>query len=251
MPTWRAGGVPAEPIGARILPKDGSFEFRNVPPGEYVVQASRGRTNRWTEGEFAALPVEVSGVDVNDLVVQTSNGSAVSGRISLTRSTGRKFHHPLDRHHRGAVRSGSVAAGRLGRRQHLADWQFRMAGLYGPRRLIASRIPAGWALEEIRVAGSDATDRPLPFGRADQSLTDVEIIFSDRVSWLSGSVTDDGNRAVRGAHVIVFGRPRTMVSRVAISTRGDCRRTGNLRHRGVAVRLVLRDHAGAGVRRGP
>jgi hypothetical protein len=90
----------------------------------------------------------------------------------------------------------------------LPDWQFQMAGLNGPRRLIASRIPAGWTLEEIRVGGSDATDRPLPFGRADQSLTDVEIIFSDRVSQLSGAVTDVGNRAVRGAHVIVFAADR-------------------------------------------
>jgi protocatechuate 3,4-dioxygenase beta subunit len=209
MPTWRAGGVPAEPIGARILPKDGSFEFRNVPPGEYVIQASRGRTNRWTEGEFAALPVEVNGVDVNDLVVQTSNGSAVSGRISFDTLDRTKIPPPSsvditavpfdpDQSPPGGWADANI----------LPDWQFRMAGLNGPRRLIASRIPAGWTLEEIRVGGTEATDRPLPFGRADQSLADVEVIFSDRVSQLSGAVTDAGNRAVRGAHVILFAADR-------------------------------------------
>jgi hypothetical protein len=48
----------------------------------------------------------------------------------------------------------------------------------------------------------------LAFGRGDQSLTGVEIILSDRVSELSGAVTDDGNRPVRGAHVIVFAADR-------------------------------------------
>src|SRR5262249_55335371 len=48
----------------------------------------------------------------------------------------------------------------------------------------------------------------LPFGRADQPLTGVEIILSDRISQLSGTVTDDANRPVRGAHVIVFAADR-------------------------------------------
>jgi hypothetical protein len=36
---------------------------------------------------------------------------------------------------------------------------------HGPRRLVVSGFPAGWTLEEIRAAGTDATDRPLAFCR--------------------------------------------------------------------------------------
>jgi hypothetical protein len=209
IPTWRASAAPAEPIGARILPADGRFEFRNVPPGEYVIQSSRGRLNRWTESEFAAVPVVVNGIDVNDLVVQTSGGSFVGGRISFNTLDRTKI-PPLSAIEITAVpvdpdlspSSGWASANVFG------DWQFQMNGLSGPRRLVVSGLPAGWTLEEIRAAGTDATDRPLAFGRADQSLTGVEIILSDRVSQLSGTVNDESNRPVRGAHVIVFATDR-------------------------------------------
>src|SRR5438477_246628 len=65
-------------IGAR-LPGDGSFEFPNVPPGQYVIRADRGRSPSWIEGEFGTLPVTVDGVDVTGLLVQTSVGSSIKG----------------------------------------------------------------------------------------------------------------------------------------------------------------------------
>jgi len=204
MPTWRAGTTPAEAVGARILP-DGRFEFRNVPPGEYVIQASRGRTTPWTEGEFGALPVAVNGADLTDLVLQTSIGSAVSGRISF---------NTLDRGKLPAASAIEITAvpvdpdrspssGWANARVR-PDFGFEMYGLSGPRRLVVTRLPAGWTVEEIRVGGVDATDRPIDLGRADQSLTNVEVVISDRVSELTGTVTDESNRPIRGAHVIVF-----------------------------------------------
>jgi hypothetical protein len=209
IPSWRASATPAEPIGARIRTQDGSFEFRNVPPGEYVIQATRGRLNRWTESEFAAVPVVVNGVDITDLVIQTSTGSMVSGRISF---------NTLDRAKVPSVSAIEITAvpvdpdlspsGSWATANILSDGQFQMNGLSGPRRLIVGKVPAGWTLEEIRAGGTVATDRPLAFGRAEQSLTGVEIVLSDRVSQLSGTVTDESNRPVRGQHVIVFAADR-------------------------------------------
>src|SRR5262249_19404573 len=56
VPSRRSVAVTSVPIGARIG-SDGAFEFPNVPPGQYVVQAYRGRQHRSVEGEFGALPV--------------------------------------------------------------------------------------------------------------------------------------------------------------------------------------------------
>ena len=57
MPSARSAAA-ILPVGARIAP-DGGFEFVNVTPGVYVIQAYRGRSKSWIEGEFGALPVTV------------------------------------------------------------------------------------------------------------------------------------------------------------------------------------------------
>src|SRR5206468_3629760 len=81
-PSQRSTAVTSESIGARILP-DGTYEFRNVPPGQYVMQAYRGRARPWIEGEFGTMPVSVDGTDITGLVFQMSAGSSIAGRITL------------------------------------------------------------------------------------------------------------------------------------------------------------------------
>src|SRR5262249_37711496 len=71
MASLRAAPVTSVPVGARIG-NDGRFDFPNVPVGEYVIKADRGRPNAWTEGEFGTLPVTVVGSNVTNLVLQTS-----------------------------------------------------------------------------------------------------------------------------------------------------------------------------------
>src|SRR5207245_7455893 len=82
--------------------------------------------------------------------------------------------------------SNNLATAEIG-----ADWAFRIAGINGPRRLQLTRAPAGWALDRIFVDGIDITDQPLPFGGPDQSLTAVEVVLTDRITQLAGTVADD------------------------------------------------------------
>ena len=56
--------------------------------------------------------------------------------------------------------------------------------------------------------GVSVIDRPLPFGRSEQSLQDVEIVVSDRVSELTGTVTADRDKPVPGASVVAFSTDR-------------------------------------------
>jgi hypothetical protein len=89
------------------------------------------------------------------------------------------------------------------------DWTFEMRGLNGPRRLELVSAPPGWALREIRVNGIDATDRPLPFGRPEQSLQDVEVMLTDRISTVAGTVANDRGAPAAGAVVVVFATDRS------------------------------------------
>ena len=178
-----------------------------MPPGHNIVQASRGRRNASTEGEFGALPVSVDGVDVTNLVLQMSAGSSIAGRITFdtsnrtktpSRAASRLSPIPVDFDQTPQNAFASAEITTTG----------RSAGFADTRRLQLLRVPAGWALKEIRVNGIDATDRPLVFGRPNQSLRDVEVVLTDRVSELAGTIADDRGSAISGARLMVFATDR-------------------------------------------
>jgi protocatechuate 3,4-dioxygenase beta subunit len=204
VPSQRSESVTSVTAGARLT-RDGQFEFPNVTPGQYVIQVDRGRRNAGTEGEFGTLPVSVGGSDISDLVIQTSAGSSIAGRITFDTFSGtvpriasnqiEVVPLPVD-----ADRSPAVP----GSADIHQDWSFEVNGVNGPRRLQLARVPPGWTLKEIRVRGIDVTDRSLDFGRRDQSLTDVEIILTDRINEVSGTIVDDHARGAAGSRLIVF-----------------------------------------------
>ena len=102
------------PVGARVG-DNGAFEFPNVPPGRYVIQAYRGTRNRSTEGEFGALSVSVGERDVEGLIVQATAGSTIVGpSVVLRLGAGSGATARRHRHRGGAVGSGSRTTQRAG-----------------------------------------------------------------------------------------------------------------------------------------
>jgi protocatechuate 3,4-dioxygenase beta subunit len=203
----RSSSVVTVPAGARILP-DGRFEFTNVTPGQYTVRAQRNQNNPWSEGEFGLLPVSVDGADVTGLMLQMSAGSTIRGRVTFDAPDPSNTPDASQVEVTPAPSDFDLAPDRAATARANADKTFELLGISGPRRLQLLRAPAGWALKEILVRGIDVTDRVLPFGRAEQSLNDVEVVLTDRVSELSGAVNDDRGQPAPGAHVIVFGTGR-------------------------------------------
>jgi hypothetical protein len=207
LPSQRSGSVTSVAAGARLM-KDGKFEFPNVTPGLYVIQVDRGRRNAATEGEFGTLPVSVDGADITDLVLQTSTGSSITGRVTFETFRGTQIPKPGQLDLSPVPIDPDLSPAAPGSADVHADWSFEIHGVNGPRRLRLQRGPAEWTLKEIRVNGIDATDRPLAFGRADQSLADVEVVLTDRINTVSGTIVDDHGRAAPAAKVVVFSPDR-------------------------------------------
>jgi protocatechuate 3,4-dioxygenase beta subunit len=208
-PSQRSSSITSVPVGGRVA-ADGTFVFPNVAPGEYVIQASRGRANAHTEGVFGAALVSIGTTDVAGVVVRTSIGSSIAGRFRLDLNDTTKPTNPADVELTAVPVDfdSSPPATNTASAEIRRDWTFEISGLNGPRRLQLTRPPAGLALQEIRVNGLDVTDRPIPFGTRAQSLSNVEVVLTDRVAELDGRVVDDRARPLAGATVVVFSADR-------------------------------------------
>ena len=208
-PNGSAGEIAAQPVGASIKP-DGSFEFPNVPPGAYLIYAEKSRSQPSIEGDFSATPVNVNGDDVTGLTIQAPPGSTIAGRITF---------ETIDRDHLPPFRSVLVsplpvdrdlAPGNIADPEVHDDGTFVMQGITGTRRIVPTRLPEGWALREVRVNGIDVTDRPLTFGGREQSLNDVEVLLTDRVGEISGTLLDGDGRVVSGSFVVAMAMDREL-----------------------------------------
>jgi hypothetical protein len=207
-PSQRSSSVTSVAVGARIAP-DGTFVFPNVPQGQYVIQAYRGRSNAHTEGEFGAVLVSVNTADVTGVSVRTSSGSSVTGRFRFDVENPMTTPEPSDFGLTAIPIDFDMSPPNNPASADIhSDWTFDMAGLNGPRRLQLTRTPPGFALEEIRVNGIDVTDKPISLGTRAQSLANVEVVITDRVTEFSGTVVDDRGRPVGGARVILFSTDR-------------------------------------------
>jgi uncharacterized GH25 family protein len=202
-PNVAAGELAALPVGA-IIKDDGTFEFPNVPPGQYLIFADRGRSNQNVEGDFAMLPVVVNGVDVTGLAIQMARGSSIAGYVVF--DTADRDHLPA----LSTIQISTVPVDPDAAPNNVAtagvegDRSFQMRGITGIRRLVAARVPTGWAVREIRAAGTDVTDRPLSFGRPDQSVDEVEVVLTDRVAAVGGSVVNGDGGPAAGALVVAM-----------------------------------------------
>ncbi len=188
VPSWRSGALDRSSV-ENIRNNDGTFEFRNVLAGEYVIQVvSESPPDRAAESEFAFTLITVGGADISGLVLRTSRGSTLSGRITLEGEGDPYFDHDID------VTAIAVDPDRSPGRPAIVgirpDLGFGIGALTGPRLFRLTRAPEGWALKAVLLNGVDVTDWPIPFDTPDQSIAGLEVVLTNRTAKVSGRVLD-------------------------------------------------------------
>jgi hypothetical protein len=193
-----------------LMQRDGTFGFQNVGTGEYVIQAYKTRDNFWSQGQFGSTRVSVRSEDINDVVVQMSNGTHVSGSVTFHTSDAAPSVVPADVEIIAVYADVDVPppprSVRASRARIERNGTFQIAGLTGIIRLEVTRVPSGWSVRDIRVGDTDITDSVLDLRRsAYERVSGVVISLTNQLTSLAGRVTSRGRSNIgRTAYVIAF-----------------------------------------------
>ena len=199
--------VVAEPAGSgtssgsgasTTVAPDGSFVFPALPPGEHILRVGTDRLS-------ATARVVLEGSDVVVPLVMSA-GHSLRGRfvfdvpppVAPAPPVGRPLFSilPADEYARVPTSNWTTRA----------DWTFEVTGLQGQYRL-QPPAPSGWFVKAVRSGGSDITDAPIHVDGSD--VNGVEVVLTQRVTRVSGSVNARRPDTLVSAVIVVFAEDRS------------------------------------------
>ena len=185
--------------GTKVGP-DGTFTIRNVSPGEYKITISvPANGSRPPEG--AATTVVFNGDDIGGVMLATSSGGVIRGRV--VSDSGEAL--PVEQKMRVTARAvdsmrtffrSDPDNGRVN-----DDMTFELRSLIGANRLLIAPIPSGWALRSIQHDGKDLVDTPIdPEGRRIENVT---VVLSKTLPEVRGTLMSAQGQPAEGT-ILLF-----------------------------------------------
>jgi len=181
-----------------VVAGDGAFAIAGLLPGSYLVEA-----RSMSGPAVASREVVVEGYDIAGVSLVLSEGATARGRITFDTGKPPEGLRPsqvlvmptlLDRHMESMEASGGPPVAR-------DDWSFELRGLRGRGFIGAGPLTEDWRTKRVRREGIDITDTPLDFSN---DIDELEIELTQRVTVVSGAVSNDRNGVALDATVIVF-----------------------------------------------
>lgn len=211
-------------VATSVTGSDGTFTFFGVPPGQFVLRATKasrpdiptgtnpmaagmlmaGGSLPMTKALFAERNVTVATSDVADLSLVMQEGHSVSGRVEFQGTSGKPAPARPQMNITLAPADGRAPGILEGiRPSRLSDTgAFTLTGVLPGRYFLNVPAPPGWFVQSVTAGGRDVWDSSLEIRNGDVdgllvTLTDVNV-------QLSGTVTATGNQKVTESTVIVF-----------------------------------------------
>lgn len=200
-PVHGQGLIPVPTQDVMILP-DGSFAFRNVPPGRYQIRA-RGEVDGRGAALFATFKVAVEGRDIGNVNMVLRPGASAAGRVVVESARAAKPPGFAGWRVRAPFADGSSFGDAL-TGEVLADGSFVVGGLMsGSHILTVEGAPYPWVLKSVLYRGQDITDLGFDVDNR-QRVEDLRVTITDVATDLSGVVRDGSGRVVADATVLII-----------------------------------------------
>ncbi len=186
-----------------------------LAPGDYTLVVQPFGPNS-PDSESARLKVTLSGEDLSDIHLVAVKPSTISGRMLVDPAAGQPpamnvMAMPID--------PGEAFAGVTSARPN-DDGTFELLSRPGRFRIALMNAPAGWALlRTVRLNGVDVTDTGVDV-KAAEDISGLEVELTNKVTTISGLVTNARGEAVLDYSAIAFSRD-------------SANWTGNTRYQGV------------------
>jgi hypothetical protein len=196
---------------------DGTFVLRNVPQGQYTLQgfapAPPGYRGPGNLGAmpFGWLPIAVGDADLDGLVLKTSGGTRLRGKLVTEDSSA----PPLTANQVSVMTvpvefDAAPIAGGPSPYEGRDDLTFEMTRQSGLRRIFVM-TSGPWTLKKITLDGQEITDTAVDL--RDKDVEGVEIVLTSKVSRVAGGVSDDTGPIADYAVVIFPSDPTKWIYR--------------------------------------
>jgi hypothetical protein len=181
---------------------DGRFSVNNVQAGEYVLAVRQAAHDDQPAQESRQM-IQVTGVDIDGLVIVTGSGGTVRGHVASDDGT------PVPGVDRLVVRARPLAwaarfstLGSSGNGRVNADGTFELKAVVGPVGLSIGTLTGDWTLKSVELNGHNLADDPIDV-RHGQTVNGVRVVLTNRPTHLRGALLDEQKQPADGT-VVVF-----------------------------------------------
>lgn len=200
----------------------GAFSVRGVPIGTYVLTANSasgplavsvtdaGISARGSGpgangmGEVGLTTITVSGQDVQDVFIQTGPSALVNGLVRVDSDAREASADGFYISTKEMAPGATSLRGFMATARSNANGSFAIPGLLGKQIIRLQNPKTGWWLKSVTTDGVDITDSGFDFqgGRT----VNVELVVTQRMASLSGTVRDASGKPATDYSVVAFAQ---------------------------------------------
>ena len=208
--------------GTSQLRPDGTFEFRSIVPGTYVLQLMQVNVVNGNQpaNVTGRLEVSVGDANIDDLVLPLVPRPEITGTVTLEDGDIATLLQPAQSTPRPTVAGNAVIPqpGRLGltliatesiptgasTTQVKEDGTFRLNALGTTKYALNVSLPQGTYLKSARFAGQDVTNAPIDLSSGTGGTLDL--VLSSKAATVTGSVQNEKGEALASVMVTLWSK---------------------------------------------